>query len=33
MFPKDVVQKLKMKISKLNLDTELDLISDLDLTD
>jgi len=24
MFPKDVVQKLKMKISKLNLDTELD---------
>jgi hypothetical protein len=27
MFPKDVVQKLKMKISKLNLDTEPDFIS------
>jgi hypothetical protein len=27
MFPKDVVQKLKMKISKLNLDMQLDFIS------
>ena len=33
MFPKDVVRKLKMEISKLNLDTEPDFISDLDLTD
>ena len=33
MFPKDVVQKLKRKISKLNLDTELDLISGLNQTD
>jgi len=29
MFPKDVVQKLKRKISKLNLNTELDFISGL----
>ena len=27
MFPKDVVQKLKLKISNLNLDTELDFFS------
>ena len=27
MFPKDVVQKLKLKISSLNLDTELDFFS------